>query len=338
MKKFRFILLALLCNSFLSHSIAGSTENLFFSDDFSNPSTWTMQGNGAVYAGDSICHFNNVFCGDYNRVYRSMGNTLTTFNWRTECEFTILNANPFGYGTGEVVMALTAGPLDFMSYNAAQSYNETDQDGIAVVLLSTSSSDNNINHWFFMIEAKKGDVRTYDLDEVIYADASISKYFIRLDRLAPDYVELSIFSDPDHLIPLPGSPVSFVIDPGINRLNTIQHGTITPGFYTRLINGELDNDNVYTDSYDMQGLIAQAAKLGISVYPNPASSTISVKADDGKALKDQYYHIFDLLGTEVASDFYEPSKPIDVSRLVKGAFILVLNGTERTLRTKFEKQ
>ncbi|MBK7214959.1 MAG: T9SS type A sorting domain-containing protein [Bacteroidales bacterium] len=327
--------LAFLLVSFLSF---GNESNIIFSDDFTDQDAWHMQGNGDVNVNNGICNFDNVYCGDYNRVYRTFYPTLPTLYWRAECEFTILNSNPYGNGTGEVVLALTAGSLDFMSYNAAQGYEETTQDGIAVVLMSDGSVDNNINNWFFMIEGKKGNYRTFNLQSVIHADASISKYYIRLERMSESSTMLSIFSDSAYTQLLPGGPVTFDIDPTIDRLCTIQHGTMTPGFTSRLINAQLDNDVIYDDSYftGLSNPLALAASL--RVFPNPAINSISVNASEIPEIKPgSVFSIFNLAGQEITRDILAPEGQIDISELMKGAFILVVRGTEKALVTRFVK-
>lgn len=327
--------MALFCTSLLSYS---NESNIIFSDDFTDQDAWHIQGNGDVNVENGICNFDNVYCGDYNRVYRTFYPTLPTLYWRAECEFSILNPNPYGNGTGEVVLALTAGSLDFMSYDAQQGYEETTQDGIAVVLMSNGSVDNDINNWYFMIESKKGNYRTFNTQAIIHAKSSVSKYYIRLERMSDNSTMLSIFSDPEYTQLLPGGPVTFDIDPTIDRLCTIQHGTMTPGFYTRLINAQLDNDVIYDDSYftDLGNPLAAAASL--RVFPNPAISTINVNSSEIPEIKSgSVFSIFNLAGQEITRDVLAPEGQIDISQLMKGAFILVIRSTEKTLLTKFVK-
>ena len=160
-----------------------------------------------------------------------------------------INANPSGNGTDEIIMALTAGTLDFESYDASQSYMETIQDGICVGIYSNSTTDNNINNWFFGISGKKGNVRTSTgTTSQIYANSAISNYYIRLERTANGMTQLSVFSDPTFTTHLPGSPITFAIDPTITGLNTVQHGTAVCGWTTRLINAIVDNDLICDDS------------------------------------------------------------------------------------------
>jgi len=339
MKK-RFILLISVCFIIpLPAFTSGIEDNVLFSDDFSDPASWQAQGSGAVYVGNGACNLDHVFCGDYNRVFKSVGIGLPVGYWRAECEFSILGANPVGYGTGEVVMALTAGDLDFMSYNAAQGYEETNQDGIAVVLLSNSSSDNDINNWYFMIEAKKGTERTYDTAAVIHAISGQTLYYVRLEKIGEDLAQLNVCYDPDFMVPLPGSPVTFSINPAIYRLTTIQHGTITPGFFSRLVNASVDNVVIYDQFPQNQFMHTNLlVKNELQVFPVPASSSIGFHVEDENAFPAVCeYRILDLKGSVLAADRVDALGRIDVSGLIRGVFILMVNGTEKTFRAKFQK-
>lgn len=228
---------------FISVNALANCGQLVFADDFANSSVWQTQGNGAINVSNGTCNLVNAFGGDYNRTYRNIGTTLSDTYWKAECKLHIPGSNPQGYGTGAIVLALTAGTLDFMSYDASQGYTETNQDGIAVILTSGATS-NSINNWFFLIEEKKGNVRTYNLNSVIYASSSVTNYYIRLERTGAGTSRLSIFTDPQFSVPLSGSPVTLAVDPLITGLHVIQHGSSTSGAASRLINCSIDNDTI----------------------------------------------------------------------------------------------
>jgi hypothetical protein len=340
MKKILLSLFVSLNYLMLSGLCAGNPNDFVFRDDFSDPSAWQSQGNGAVNVSNGRCNFHNVYSGYYNRVFQPVGRTLSDTYWCAETAFAIHNPNPYGFGTGEVVMALTAGSLDFMSFDFFHNYEETYQDGIAVVLVSGSSKDNDINDWYFMVEAKNGDIRTFDENAVIHADAAIGKYYVRLERISIGTTQLSVFSDSLLTNHLPGSPIRFEIDPGIARLTTVQHGTMTPGNFTRLINGDLDNDVIY-DDWVNTGLLSFDPSNGknILVFPNPSTSIITIKKEDRQALgENSYYRIFNLLGVEIAASMMDASRQIDVSNLVEGVFLLMIYEPEKTCWAKFLKK
>lgn len=330
MKRFITILFCLFSFSVLSGNITIPPYDTLFHDDFSSISSWSSQGNGRVNVNNGKCNFDSVYCGEYNRVYSNMGLILPMDYWNAECSFSILKQNPAGYGTGEVVMALTAGSLDFMSYDIQQNYEETYQDGIAVVLLSEGSIDNDIDNWYFVIEGKKGNYRTFDLSTVIHANSGISTYYLSLERTSANSTQLSIFSDYARTLHLPGSPVSFIIDPNIEGLNTIQHGTITPGYYPRLSTACVDNDYIFKK--------AVFANFEISIYPNPANDWISVKQNDEPGVWGTVeYSIFNMLGMKLLTGSQPISLPFNINNLAEGAFILVIKGAQKQFRSKFIK-
>ena len=224
-----------------------SCNRVVLVDSFSNPANWTVVGGDSVYVAGGKCNFVNVSDGTYNKVYRSIGTTLSNTYWKAETNFSILNPNPSGSGVGEVIMALTAGNQDFLTLNSASGYAETNQDAIGVIINSNSPYDSNTNDWYFLIEAKKGNIRTYDTSTAIYLNAAISNYYVKLERISKGMAQLSIYSDSLFTTQLPGSPKTFVIDSTITGLNTIQHGTSTPGWYARFINATIDNDLICDD-------------------------------------------------------------------------------------------
>lgn len=148
---------------------AGDCHRIVLSDDFSSSANWVSEGDGGVNISNGTCNFDSVSGGAYNKVLQSLNTTLSDSYWKAECDYTILSANPSGHGTGAILMALTEGDLDFISDMVA----ETDQDRIAAVLHSDSPYDDNINNWKFIIESKKGDVRTVSTS-CIYANSAIN--------------------------------------------------------------------------------------------------------------------------------------------------------------------
>ncbi|MBK9452888.1 MAG: hypothetical protein IPN95_26395 [Bacteroidetes bacterium] len=236
---------------------------------------WQSQGSGDVNVGNGICNFANVYSGSYNRVYQATSSIFPDNYWRADFDFSILNPNAYG-GVGEVLLALTAGPLDFISYDLSQGYLETTQDGIAVILHSDNANDNDINHWYFIIEGKKGSTRLFDVGNVIHANAAISDYYIRLERSSYGLTQLSICTDQNYTNHLPGSPVTYAIDPTITGLNHVQHGTSTPGTPTRNINAKIDNDFICGDRLQPTAIDPSHDNDGLLVFPNPSNTTLQV--------------------------------------------------------------
>jgi hypothetical protein len=331
MKSSALSLFILLVLSLSTRAHSNQCNNILYTTDFSSSIGWQSEGNEDVYIGDGNCRMQNASCGYYNRVYYSIDRPLSETYWSAECDFSILTENPPGHGTGVVVMALTAGTLDFMSYDLAQNYEETYQDGISVVLMSDGSVDNDINNWFFMIEAKKGNYRTFDLSSVIYANSSIPTYYIRLERTSMSGTQLSIFSDSTFTGHLPGSPVSFGIDPDISRLYTIQHGVMTPGYYSRLINGAVDNDLVCDDFFNTSNSLVMTSGVTPYIFPNPSSSIIHVKKSELINFSPgTKYSIINSMGKELVSSVIDATGEVDISRLFEGVFILMITESRKT--------
>jgi len=234
-------------------------------------------------------------------------------------------------------MALTAGTLDFMTYDASQSYQETNQDGIAVILTSLSATDNNINNWFFLIESKNGNSRSYDLNTAIYASSSISSYYISLERTAMGMTQLSVYSDSLHTTHVAGSPVQFVIDPLISGLNVVQHGSSTSGTPDRVINARLDNLFVCQD----EGVNVEEMYFNtgsdIAVYPNPTNSTLTVNSSAAIS-QGATYEIYNSFGQIVLTGILPRDRTLDVSLLASSAYFIFVYSEDSVYRSRFVKQ
>jgi PKD repeat protein len=218
-----------------------------FADNFSTPTNWTAVGAGAVNVSNGTCNLDSVYDGVYNKIYQNIGSTLSNTYFKAQCKYTILSPNPSGSGVGAIIMGLTAGTQDFITTDSSTAYTETSQDAIGVVINSDSPYDNNTSDWYFLTEAKKGNVRTYNQATEIHLNPSISTYYIQIERLSRGVTRLSIFSDSAYTTHIAGSPTTFVIDSTITGLNTVQHGTSTPGWYARFNNATIDNDLICDD-------------------------------------------------------------------------------------------
>lgn len=214
-----------------------------FNDNFSTPSNWTTIGTGSVNVSAGTCNLNNVYDGTYNKIYQNIGTTLSNTYWKASCNFSLIQAS----GPADVLMALTAGNQDYLTTDSTAGYIETNQDAIGVIIMSTSPYDPTMSNWYFMIEAKKGNVRTSDISTAIYLNPNINNYYIKLERVSAAWAQLSVYSDSTFTTHIAGSPTMFPIDSTITGLNTVQHGTSTPGWYYRFINATIDNDLICDD-------------------------------------------------------------------------------------------
>lgn len=88
-----------------------------------------------------------------------MNDTLSNNYFRAEFQFKVL-PNPQNQGAGAVLLAFTAGTEDFLTYDASVNYLSTDQDGLGIVLVSTSTNNNNIDDWYLQLNSKDNSIET----------------------------------------------------------------------------------------------------------------------------------------------------------------------------------
>jgi len=298
---------------------AQSCLRTVLSESFALPSSWVTQGSDVSYA-NGAWQFTDAHSGNYNRALKNLNTFLSDTYFKAECTMSV-NPNPAGNGTGAVVLALTSGTLDFMSYGPSQSYSETAQDGIAVVLYS-DATDNDMNHWKFMLEAKKSNAR---LSSAAYIGLSstINTYFLQLERSSQGAVKLSVFSDAGYSLPLVGSPIIFYMDSTITGLSVLQHGVFTAGSPSRLFDGSIHNSFICDNTYVLAtGIAENAVAERIRIFPNPFSSQATVQLDH--ELSNISTRITDVSGkliqVPVAVDQQQLS--IDGSQLDTGIYFL----------------
>jgi hypothetical protein len=339
MKKATLFLFTLFIAAWGRQALAQTCNRTLLTDDFSNAANWQAIGSGSVSVAGSECRFAAAESGAEERIHRSLGDTLSDTYWKAETKLS-LSPNQPGKGAGAVVVALTAGTLDFMSYDASQSYQETNQDGIGVLLHSTLATDNNRNNWYFIAEAKKGDVRSFNLPDVIFARDVVSTYYVRLERAGRDSMRLSVFTDSTWTTPIPGSPKTTVLDSTITNLTTLQHGTITPGTSSRVITGSLDND-VVCDDQIIIGVEPRvdARGAGLTAYPNPTNGILHVRTAEGQVPggKGLEWTILDMMGRVVVTPSPDSNGAIDVSALAGGVYWMRLVDRKTTQGIKFQK-
>ncbi len=335
MKKITLVLVTALLANFIFAQVP-TCSNTVFSDGFSTNSGWFFQTTCAVTISNGALNFNNAFASVYERTYKSIGTTLPNTYWKAETVYSIPSSNPSGNGAGAVLMGITAGGLDFMTYDASQGYASTNQDGAAIVLNSNSSSDNNLNNWFFMPQAKKGTLRTFDLNAIIYLNSTISTYYLTLERMNAGLLKLSVFSDLAKTIHLQGSPVTFTMDPTISGLNAIQHGGSTPGSSSRMFKGTIDNDFICTNISSI-GLNELSVTKQLGIYPNPAQHALNFEATELiNGNEKANYKVMDCLGKVLKEgELFTPS--LTISDLPNGVYSIRINANNTTSIGKFIK-
>jgi len=264
-----------ICDDSVHKSInQDSCKEVVFTNNFTTANGWTTVGSSASVSGGTF-NLTNAYDGSYNKVYQNIGTTLSNTYFKAQCKFTLIGTNPSGNGIGALIMGLSAGSLDFYSYDASNSYAATNQDGLSVNFNSPSSTDNNINDWPFTIIYKKG-TSYYSSPTSIMASSSISTYYVQLERTSKGMTRLSIFSDSNYSVSIAGSPITFAIDSTITGINTIQHGTNTLGSYSRLINAQYDNDYICDNDTSVLGIPSIVNNTSLLIYPNPNTGRFSI--------------------------------------------------------------
>lgn len=320
-------------DDYVCHDVASC--NLLLVDNFATNSGWTQVGGGTVNVASGVCNFNTTYAGVDDRVYKTLPTTLSNTYWKAECKITFNGQNPNGNGTGAELLSLTAGTLPFMTYDASQSFQETVQDGLSVVITSANAADEDRDNWFFLTESKLGNSRTYTLASSVYASSTISTYYLRLERTAAGMSQMSVCTDSLFTQHLPGSPSQHAINPAISGLSVIQHASNPPGTATRMFNGTIDNDVVCHDgSVGLEELFTTTV-TDATVYPNPAGNSIRTSVLTANQLST--YSIFAMDGKVLQNGIMKSDGTIDISQLAEGSYLLVIMQDEKAFRSKFIK-
>jgi hypothetical protein len=156
-----------------------------------------------------------------------------------------------------------------------------------------------MNNWYFLIESKEGDVRTYSSSQ-ISTSTTAADYYLRFERTGPGAAMLSVFSDAARTNHMPGSPIVFTISSTITGLNTVQHGALTPDNASRMISGTIDNDMICDDQLTTGIAESGMAGQAVAVYPNPFSDYTTIKP--GVELNKPSLKVMDVIGREMTVD------------------------------------
>jgi hypothetical protein len=288
--------------------------NVVFTDNFSNSSAWVFNSDNSVTINNGSLIFNNSVNGQYNKVYKNLGTTLSNNNWKAEFTFELSNLNS-NSTMGAYAIALTAGNQDFMTTDANGSYIETNQDALAVIGTSDVPGEHDVNNWYFLMEDKKGNIRNWNLTTGIHMNPSILKYYLRFERINGNTTKLSVFSDSLFTSHIAGSPQTNNINALITGLNTIQHGAATPGSPSRILNAIIDNDFICQSSpTNLSQNNFKNADL-FRFYPNPTNSSLNLNYHLNQ-YKNANFQLFDVQGklvyqTELSTNEYKTVLALD---------------------------
>jgi len=95
---------------------------------------------------------------------------------------------------------------------------------------------------------------------------------------------------------------------------------------------ELNHIGSPNPSQNTLGLNQAEPFQGLSIYPNPAKTTLTIKSTTSQEISG--VAIFDILGKQVLSQSTLANDQIDVSRLTKGVYILKVNSSSATATKK----
>ncbi|MFT3911264.1 MAG: T9SS type A sorting domain-containing protein [Ferruginibacter sp.] len=188
----------------------------------------------------STVNFNNIQGNRNDRIYHSIP-TLPN-SWVADFEFV-----PTGGANGGVaasLFCLSAGSA--IPYRVTPTGAYTNQDFIGVTLLTPPNPANYLTETKIYATYKDGTavpVNSSGIDIPAYFDT----YYVRLERINGAWILLSVYSDANRTVHLPGSPVSFCIPSNltINGLNTLQHSNINEAGSDRNFSGRLDNTCIH---------------------------------------------------------------------------------------------
>jgi hypothetical protein len=105
--------------------------------------------------------------------------------------------------------------------------------------------------------------------------------------------------------------------------------------------GHYETGVVSDCNYRSVGLIENSKpEPGISIYPNPAQSEVSIELTEGRALLSTKIEIFNVFGTNLFSGIYQTQKySIDTKNFSAGLYVLSINinGIENHYRLLIQK-
>ena len=127
-------------------------------------------------------------------------------------------------------------------------------------------------------------------------------------------------------------------DGGSSTLNFPSYSYDNPGSYTVILYSNLGNcsgSDTLVINVDVNGLLSYEQSGDYSLYPNPVSAELHIKAIN--KFETVKYTITDAQGKAVLEGIYEFNSTIDVSSLAKGVYIIQLENKQKGL-LQFVKQ
>ncbi|MCO6501095.1 MAG: T9SS type A sorting domain-containing protein [Vicingus serpentipes] len=329
-------LLTLFCLIIINSSSYAQCD---FFEDYSTNSGWTQIGT-EVEIGNGKLEFINGAAdgsgsnGPQKRVYKSLGTTLDSSDtWVAEFEFKPITLGSYSGGfTGHNLLSITAGnqePLWGCPDLSCTGYPLSQQDGITLTYETPSPTNGD---QYFLIKAR--DLSTKYTSTTIIANALNTTYYLRLERISPTNIQLSVFSDVNKTTHINGSPINFTIPNTIVGLNTVQHGNLVGYDYRRELTGSIDNlcINFNPPALGIFSSTIEGSKLNI--YPNPTSNQLTISGNYSFINK---IDIYDITGKSIKS-INQNTNTINVSDLPSRVYFVKIFDNEESIVKKFIKQ
>ncbi len=237
--------------------------------NFASSPGWTYvptTGSGYSINGSNFLYFNNIQGNSFRRMHRSLSPSIPTLttSWRLDFSFQY-NTNPLTSGIANWLAVLTAGTQDMQCVNLVTPPTNQDQIGVLLQTPSASSPNNAV----IMIGTKRGTTQAYSTGIAVNVN---TLYFVTLQRIGPDVLQMHVFSDFARTMPIAGSGLCFTsFDPltgtGGSVLTTLQHGGVSWAGLERTATGAIDD--VVLDNIDNPTTIS-ADQLLCTPNQNPA--------------------------------------------------------------------
>jgi len=209
-----------------------------YTDSYSSSAGWTM--NGVSYSiGPSTFSFSATQGNAYNYATYTLPCTLPDDAWTGDIDF-IYTGRGTG-GTGHTLLSATAGTLN--SWNIGSSYAASNEDAIELYIVSPYGGAQNTDSLF----GRSKDGTIWNAASIGVPLSMNTSYYLRLQRISPVQGKISVFTDPARTVHAAGSPQFFSVTCAVTGLNTVEHGCIPQGWWTRNLTGTIDNLNIHDD-------------------------------------------------------------------------------------------
>ncbi len=307
---------------------------VIYSNDYTSDLGWIQVGKLVEITNGRVEFQNDCPDGMQRRVYTFMETTLNSEgvdHWCLDLDFYFQGVS-LGFGSGHMLVGLTAGTQE-PNNNCPDIPCSGDpvgtQDAIGVVLRTTTPTSSDRK---FVIRVREGSASLEFDSPGIPLPGKNTSYFLHLEQIESGQLELSVFSDDERTIHLPGSPVRLTFTPTITGLSVVQHANAARGAATRYFNGYVDNLNIYSCGEVRGGKDREQPKPGW-VYPNPSTGIFHILAND---ISKTWITVYDPVGKRVMS-LPRGVEEIDLSGFPNGVYFCQILG-EVTQYVRLVKQ